>query len=166
MNLKKLSVVILCCINISAFTIDFTSGFSDIDCLNQFHIRQDNLLRVFHVVEDENYYGCIVSSSFGKFDFYDNKKEKKYENIYDDLFDDFEKIGSIKFLYDADWNWITRPKKLEIFSKENIHLATLRSEGDNYTFVFRDADTNKALAVAILNWNSIKNICNSGMCIL
>jgi len=157
--------------NISLFFLLFSSlaiandtstsnpiSLADIDCPNQFHIKQDPTLRVFHVFEDDNYFGCVVNSGYGELDFYDSKKEKKYGNIRDDLYDDFGRIGSVKFLSDFDWYyWLTRPARIELFSKKNMLLATLRAEGDNYSFVFRDAETNKALAIAILNWIPTKN---------
>ena len=136
---------------LSIVLFKISTCFADIDCPNQFHIRQDSDLRVFHVFEGESYFGCVVNSDYGKLDFYDSKKEKKYVNIYDILYDDFGNIGSVNFLSDFDWSyWITRPDRIEIFSKENTLLATLRAEGDNYSsFVFRDAETNKALAIGI-----------------
>jgi hypothetical protein len=123
----------------------------DLECPNQFHIRQDPVSRFFRIHEDGKFLGAIVNSGYGRLDFYDADENKQWANLFDLLYDNTgDCIGSVKVASDAQW--VKTSTRIEIFSKDEELLAMVQAEGDGKCFVFRDAETLKILAIALWSW--------------
>ena len=131
---------------------------TDLACPNQFHIRQDPVLRMFHIFDDRTSLGAVLSSSFGQLDFYDHEMKKQWVNRNDSFFDSSERcIGSIKFRAETEWFWARKnlfrqSTEITIFSSGGELLATFDAEGEGTYFVFRDPENRKPLAIALWNW--------------
>jgi hypothetical protein len=134
------------------------SGLADLTCPDEFHIQQDSSLRMYRVVEDTKCLCTILNSDYGVFDFYDPAEKRQWTNRFDSLYDDANNcIGLVKLASDTEgfWerkSWFQQSTAMEIFSGEKQLLLCVEAEGDGQCFVFRDAENNRPLAVALWSW--------------
>lgn len=139
--MRKVMLTMLLAVNVGL------SAFEEMP--NEFSVRQDAEKRFFRVMDGERFIGAVVSSDYGQLDFYDSKREKRWMNLYDHLFEGEKCLGWVKVASDEEW--FERSSLIEIFSGEGDLLAKVEAEDGN-CFIFRDAETKKALAVALWKW--------------
>jgi hypothetical protein len=137
----------------------------DLECPTEFYLQQDPCMRVFRVVANDKILGTILNSAYGRFDFYDAKKQKQWTNLLDTLSDNSGKwLGQLKWREDpelAKWFWqrkkfsYVRMSYIDICAADGKEvLATFHpdAQGDEECFVFLDPKTNQTLAVASWFW--------------
>ncbi len=132
------------------------------ECPNEFQIRQEPSMRVFSILDNTQFLGAIVNSDYGQLDFYNSDKIKLGFNLLDCLYDSSNNLlGFIKWQVDPEtkkWFWqrkhlfFTRKTHIILFSNIGTPIVTLDEEGEGGSFVFRDYDTQKPLAIAL--WSS------------
>lgn len=124
-------------------------------------VQKDAKLRLFTISNIGKTVATVLSTDWGKLDFYDQTDKLYLHNECDLLYTESrecfgsdvvkscrELIGKVKLESDTLGNTST---KIDIFMGRNIPLATVAAEGDPTTFVFRDFHTRKqVLAVAVL----------------
>lgn len=109
-----------------------------------FEIQQDRTYRFFRVFENNEMIRRIFSASYGIFRFYNKDNKNLLTNEYDYLFQNNEIIAQTKF-----YNKFLEQYKIEILIPKNDVMLTLRPEGDEHSFIFRDSSTQKILAIAL-----------------
>lgn len=115
-----------------------------------FKVMQDDEKRLFRVFENGDVKTTIISTNYGILDFYNKDKINIITNKFDSLIqnDSNSTIAEIKITN----NWQEK-YKIEIFTSTKGFTASLCPEGDDHSFVFRDAVTHKILALAV--WESL-----------
>jgi hypothetical protein len=130
----------------------FLCASSAYETENEIHLTHDAHRRLFHVSSEDRTLGTIVSSSYGVLDFYDAGKKLICVNVKDELFDlNGNNIGIswVKSDHESVRWWENRDlcgsTKIVISRGEELFHIELEGSG----FVFRDADTQDLLAIAL-----------------
>jgi hypothetical protein len=133
----------------------------------EFRIHQEASRRTFTVSQEGRFLGAVLSSDYGRLDFYDADHKRIHVNHEDVLFDDTDKrIGLIRWEKDEEskkWFWqrkcmLYRFKTHLIFYEDaDTPVFTLDEEGAGHSFVFREYETKKPLAVALWSWSLLGN---------
>lgn len=135
--------------NIDAQCADY-SEVIDLNYPDHFEVAQDFALRAFHIRDGTICLGTILNSDYGVFDFYNSQREKCWINRFDVLYDPEEQILAWVKVNTA--GFFNETSSIEIFSPRGEVLSILQPEGDGKCFVFRDAENNKPLAIALWSW--------------
>lgn len=117
--------------------------------LNCIHIKQRPITHAFNIFNNRKFLFSVPSSGLG--DFYNKKKRKKIKNSYDALYNKYGKrIAAIRLSEDYSGLFYLN-SCMEIFSGKERPLARVQTDRSKKSFVFREANTNRLLAVGILN---------------
>jgi len=129
---------------------------------NEFQIHQEVSRRRFVILDSTQSLGTVLNSRYGQFDFYDKNEIKTHTNLEDNLFDKTgDLLSYIEWRKDIEaqkWFWQRKcvfcpfRTHMILYSNTGTPLITFDEEGEGKSFVFRDCETRKPLAVAF--WSS------------
>jgi hypothetical protein len=119
-------------------------------------IMQDAKQRSFRVLKDGTPSLTVVSSAYGRLDFYETEKNNQlgFVNTLDKLREEGmpNRTWSVKVASDYASLWdsiFNRPTRIDLFSPTEEKLFTVAAEGDSTSFVFREPTTQKIVAIAM-----------------
>lgn len=145
---QYLLTLVLCLITFADCTAS-SNNFPEYEYPEQFQVRQDRGLRMFHILNGREFLGLVVSSNYGVLNFYDNCKGKQYLNYEDELFDHSGVfLGLVEVA--SDKQWFSSSSHIDIFSNEAELLMIFDKESKDH-FIFRDPITMMPMATAILS---------------
>lgn len=142
---------------------------SNLESLTEFSIYQDPCMRLFHVTSQSQVLATILNSDWGRFDFYDQERKKRWTNLENSLLDEAgNQVGQLVWHVDPEtkkWFWererwsYTQMSYIDLYAGDGKELLLTFHpfyEGNRELCVFSDGETKNTLAIAYWFWTPDK----------
>jgi len=124
--------------------------------INQIDIQQHSTDRSFGIFYNKELRYLVANSEYGRLDVYNPQNVKVSINDYDSLWNaDGDRIGAIRLAVD----YSRQHSCMKLYSGKDLLLAKIEENKEKISLVFREATTNRLLAVSnlvrsgsLINW--------------